>query len=105
VQRFVLLRQFAIENPFKCDDHLLNNPKTFKNSLFQILEERLKEFSLTIACKCCRSHITTQKQVFVMSNTGVSGNYVNTHGYNHEMITVKKCWNVWYQGNAETEYR
>ena len=34
-----------------------------------------------------------------------SSNFVNNHGYNHEMLTVKKCWGIITQGQPESEYR
>jgi len=70
-----------------------------------MLEKRMSEFSLTLACSRCRHQITSQKQTFVMSSSGVSGKYVNNYGVNHDMITVKKCWNIRFQGLPEKEYR
>ena len=61
--------------------------------------------SVVLACRRCRRQITTQKNVFVMSSSGVSGNYVNNYGVNHDMITVRKCYNIRFQGNPESEYR
>ena len=29
---------------------------------------------------------------------------MNNHGYNHEMLTVKKCWSVMTQGQPESQY-
>ena len=41
----------------------------------------------------------------INENIIFSSNFVNNHGYNHEMLTVKKCWGIITQGQPESEYR
>lgn len=70
-----------------------------------MIEEIMAGFSRGLNCIRCGRQITSQKQIFVMSSSGASGTYVNNYGVNHDMITVKKCVNIRYQGLPETAYR
>jgi len=68
-----------------------------------LIDARLNQVKMRLLCRCGHN-VSTREQVFVMSNQGASGNYVNPNGYNHEMLTVKKCWSISTQGEPEAAY-
>jgi len=96
---FWATNQIPSSNLFKATILAHSSPQT----RLMLLESRLSQIKLLLSCRC-KTNISTRNHIFVMSNQGVSSNFVNNHGYNHEMLTVKKCWGIITQGQPESEY-
>ena len=57
-----------------------------------------------VSCRCARFlQVASVADVFAMSEEGPSGNFVNTHGYVHDMVTLRRAVHVDAVGEPEVE--
>jgi cereblon len=57
-----------------------------------------------LCCADCKAKICHKDDIIVMSIHGPQGTYVNSAGYVHEMISVRKTSNIALVGRASTEF-
>ena len=59
-----------------------------------------------LSCQTCSTVVALAKDVFRMSSEGISGVFVNTHGFIHDIVTLLsiKTEEVQLQGDPETEH-
>jgi len=58
----------------------------------------------SVYCIACHQTIANLTDVIAMSEVGPSNVFVNASGYVHDMMTVKKVWNVQLQGDPTVEH-
>ena len=51
----------------------------------------------------CQVQVASVADVFAMSEEGPAGNFVNTHGYVHDMVTLRRAVHVDAVGSPEVE--
>ena len=52
---------------------------------------------------CFQMQVASVADVFAMSEEGPAGNFVNTHGYVHDMVTLRRAVHVDAVGKPEVE--
>eukprot|EP00797_Seminavis_robusta_P031500 Sro686_g187140.2 (440) ;mRNA; r:40993-42312 len=90
--------------------HLLQLPTTVERlvKLQQHLTEYTSSRPTAICCKACRIPLSTVDCVFTVGGAeGTTGNYVNEHGFIHQVVTLRQVEDehrkVYCAGGASTE--
>ncbi|XP_065207678.1 protein cereblon [Planococcus citri] len=97
---FQLLKIVPIPQKMVLEALQLNSPIQRLRWLLFILDSQTSK----LLCVTCKTSVGYHSDIFSMSAEGPHGTYVNSFGYVHELITLKKVKNTYAQGPPETQY-